>query len=426
MRIMLLGAGGFIGRYILSELLDAGHEVVGVIRSPGNLAAAFPQAHFLSFNLAQATDPLVWQSHLAGIDCIINAAGILRGAEMEAVHVRMPEALYAAASKAGVKHAVLISAISARKDVSTDYSVSKLAGEGVLRSSGLCWTVLRPSLVYGDGSYGGTSLLRGLAALPVLVPLPGSGEYAFTPIHVEDLAHSVRLICESDAYSGQTLEPVGPNTLPLRELLARYRAWLGFGLIRYFPVPMPLMRLLGKIGDMTGSGPVSTNSLEQMVAGNGGDSTAFADTIGFKPRSLDSSLLARPAQVQDRWHARLFFLAPAIKATLVFLWLVSAWLGFSHGSEATRSVVAGLGLANGWDEPLRLGGSILDMAVALLVLFDRNARWSTIVQLSVVVGYSFVIGIAVPSLWLDPYGPLLKNLPILLLIAVHGVIGNRR
>ena len=426
MRIMLLGAGGFIGRYILSELLEAGHEVVGVVRSSDNLAAAFPQARFCSLNLAQATDPITWQPYLAGIDCIINAAGILRGAEMDAVHVRMPEALYAAASKASVKHVVLISAISARDDVTTDYSVSKLAGEDALRSSGIGWTILRPSLVYGDGSYGGTSLLRGLAALPVLVPLPGSGEFAFTPIHVEDLARSVRLVCESTAYSGQTLEPVGPDTLSLRDLLARYRAWLGFGVTRYLPFPMSLMRLLGKIGDMMGGGPISTNSLEQMVAGNAGDSAAFASAIGFQPRSLESAQLAHPAQVQDHWHARLFFLAPAIKAMLVLLWLASAWLGLSYGREATQSVVAGLSLTDAWVEPLQIGGSILDIGVALLVLFDKSARWSTIMQLSVVAVYSIFIGIAVPTLWLDPLGPLLKNLPILLLIAVHGVIGNKR
>ena len=426
MRIMLLGAGGFIGRHVLSELLTAGHEVIGVVRGLDNLPTAFPQAHFISLDLTQAKEPDAWLHHLVGVDYIINAAGILRGAEMEAVHVHAPEALYAAALQTSVRHVVLISAISAREDVATDYSVTKLAGEGVLRSSGLDWTVLRPSLVYGDGSYGGTSLLRGMAALPVLVPLPGSGEFLFTPIHARDLAHSVRLICEGSGFEGQILEPVGPRTMSLRELLARYRTWLGFGRARYLPVPMPLMRFLGRIGDMFGNGPVSTNSLEQMVAGNSGDSAAFARAIGFQPRSLENSQLARPAQVQDRWHARLFFLAPAIKAMLVLLWLASAWLGMEYGSIATQSVVAGLGLPDVWEEPLRLVGSILDMGVALLVLLDKNARWSTIMQLSVVAGYSIVIGIAVPKLWLDPFGPLLKNLPLLLLIAVHGVIGNKR
>lgn len=426
MRIMLLGAGGFIGRHVMSELLAAGHELVGVVRNQDGLTTAFPQARFLAHDLARTTDPQVWEANLGGIDCIINAAGILRGATMDEVHVQMPQALYGAAKQAGVKHVILISAVSAREDVATDYSVSKLAGEEVLRTSGLGWTILRPSLVYGEGSYGGTSLLRGMAALPFFVPLPGNGSFAFTPIHVRDLARSVGLICGDKAFNGKTLEPVGPETLSLRELLARYRAWLGFGHARFFSIPMPFMRLIGRIGDIFGNGPIATNSLSQLVAGNAGESAAFTTAIGFAPRSLDDALLARPAEVQDRWHARLFFLAPAIKAMLVVLWLASAWLGFFHGSAATHSVIGGLGLPQGWAGSLRIGGSLLDLVVAAIVLLDRRACWSTIVQLSVVLGYTIVIGLALPKLWLDPFGPMLKNLPILLLIGVHGVIGNKR
>lgn len=123
---------------------------------------------------------------------MVNAAGVLSGRDMDAVHVEMPHALHAAAAAAGVARIVLISAISARDDVDTDYSRSKLAGERALRGSGVAWTILRPSLVYGDGSYGGTSLLRGMAALPWCVPLPGAGDFAFTPIHVRDLAQAMR------------------------------------------------------------------------------------------------------------------------------------------------------------------------------------------------------------------------------------------
>ncbi len=426
MRIMLLGAGGFIGRHIMTELLAVGHDLVGIVRNRGELSGAFPQVSFLPLDLASATDQLVWEQQLQGIECIVNAAGILRGPQMKAIHVDMPNALYGGARLAGVRHVLLISAISAREDVMTDYSLSKLSGEKALRTSGLGWTILRPSLVYGDGSYGGTSLLRGMAALPFFIPLPGKGEFAFSPIHASDLARGVRLICENEAFHGRTLEPAGPETFSLRDMLLRYRAWLGFGRARFLRVPMPIMRLLGRVGDIAGDGPISTNSLVQMVAGNGGDGASYAESIGFSPRSLDDALLARPAQVQDRWHARLFFLAPAIKATLLFLWLASAALGLLYGGNEAQQVAAGLGLPAGWADPLRVGGSFVDLAVALLLLLDKSARWATIAQLSVVLGYTILIGIALPGLWLDPFGSLLKNLPILLLIAVHGAIGVRR
>ncbi|MEP7221078.1 MAG: NAD(P)H-binding protein [Novosphingobium sp.] len=426
MRILVLGAGGFIGRYIVAELLAQEHELVGVVRNSVKFAAAFPQITFLQFDLAKATNSQDWEGPLNGIDCIINAAGILRGSEMDAIHVAMPLALNTAASKAGTKHIVLISAISARPNVTTDYSLSKLRGEENLRRSNLNWTILRPSLVYGDGSYGGTSLMRGMAALPFCVPLPGKGDFAFTPIHVRDLAQTVVQVCGNRDYFGETLEPVGPETFSLRHLLGRYRTWLGFGPARFFSIPMSLMRLAGKVGDIIGDGPVATNSLVQMVAGNEGDSEAFAKRVGFRSIRLDDALLANPAQVQDRWHARLFFLAPAIKAVLVVLWLASAWLGMFHGEVVTRQLVAGLGLSASWGDPLRISGSLLDLGIAALLMIECRVSWITIIQLVMVLGYSVVIGFALPYLWMDPLGPLLKNLPILLLIGVYAAIGDKR
>lgn len=426
MRILLLGAGGFIGRQILADLLRAGHKVVGVARETAALAGAFPEAEFIRCDLAQATRPDDWAVPLAGVEVVVNAAGLLRGRDLEAVHVAMPRALYATAERAGVARVVLISAISARPDVATAYASSKLAGEAALRTTALDWTILRPSLVYGEGSYGGTSLLRGLAALPLVVPVAGDGSFAFSPIHVRDLARTVRIACEGGVAPGQTLEPVGPETFSLRQLLARYRAWLGLGAARFVPVPLAIMRGLGRIGDVLGDGPVSTTSLAQMVAGNAGDGAAFARAIGFAPRRLDAALRDRPAQVQDRWHARLFFLAPALQAVLALMWLASAWLGLTHGSGPTGLLLRALGWPADWGPPLRIGASLADLAIAAQLLLGRSAARAAVVQLAVVGAYTLVIGIALPQLWLDPLGPLLKNLPIMVAIAIHGVIGDKR
>lgn len=426
MRILLLGAGGFIGRHVMAELLAGGHQVTGMVRSIGTLAAAFPQARFVAIDLAEATRAEDWREHLTGVDIVVNTAGRLRGPDMDAVHVRMPLALQEAALAGGVRRIVLISAISARPGVATDYARSKRAGEEALRASSVAWTVLRPSLVYGDGSYGGTSLMRGMAGLPWVTPLPGKGDFRFTPIHVADLAKAVRLVCEQPGFAGRTLDPVGPETLDLRALLAAYRAWLGFGGARFVSIPMPVMKLMGRIGDLAGNGPIASNSLEQMIAGNAGDSAAFADAAGFVPRSLGEALRDHPAQVQDRWHARLFFLAPLLKAVLVLMWLASAALGLAYGAAQSEAVVRGLGLSAGWASPLRIGGGVLDIAMAALLVLDRRGGWATCAQLAVVAGYTLAIGWALPGLWLDPLGPLLKNLPILLAIAVHGAIADKR
>ena len=108
------------------------------------------------------------------------------------------------------------------------------------------------------------------------------------------------------------------------------------------------------------------------------------------------------------------------------MWLASAWLGLFHGTQATAQLVTAAGLQESWCLPLQIGGSLLDIAIAVQLLFDRSAVRSAFCQLLVVGGYTAVIGAILPQLWLDPLGPLLKNLPIMVAIAVYGVIGDKR
>ncbi|MCB1476717.1 MAG: SDR family oxidoreductase [Rhodobiaceae bacterium] len=426
MNILLLGAGGFIGRHVLAELLSHGHRVDAIVRRDDGLGSAFPQARIHELDLIGMTSEVDWHPRLAGIDVVVNAAGMLRGPAMHAIHVAMPEALYAACGRTGVKRVVLLSAISARPDVETDYARTKLQGEAALRAADVQWTILRPSLVYGDGSYGGTSLLRGMAALPWRVPVPGAGDQLFSPVHVDDLARAIRIACEDDALAAAELEPVGPRTLTLAALLDKYRRWLGFGHARFVSVPMLVMNLVARLGDVFGNGPVSTNSLKQLVAGNAGDGQSFATAIGFSPRSLDDALHARPASVQDRWHARLFFLPALLTAVLALTWIASALLGLFFGAAYTRELASALSLPESWILPLQIAGSAIDFVVAALMVFDRKGRWSTPLQLAVVSAYTALIGIALPHLWLDPLGSLLKNFAFMALVLVHGAIADRR
>jgi uncharacterized protein YbjT (DUF2867 family) len=354
---------------------------------------------------------------------VVNAAGVLSGAKIEAVHVAAPRALYEACAAKGVKRIVLISAISARPDVDTDYARAKLAGERLLQDGSLDWTILKPSLVVAKGSYGGTSLLRGLAGFPFFIPLAGHGDFPFSPIHAQDLARTVRIVCEDENFTHRSLEPVGPESISLRDLLARYRTWLGFAPAPFFSVPMAVMRLIARIGDRTGGGPMSSNTLAQLVAGNFGDGRAFISQIGFTPRSLAAAMTAEPAEVQDRWHARLFFMTPFLKFALAVMWLASALVGFLAGLPLARETVAALGFAPDLAMPVVVLTCLLDLAIALLILSGRE---TTALQVTVIIGYTLALTIVQPALWLDPLGPLLKNLPILGAVLCYGALRTQR
>jgi hypothetical protein len=183
---------------------------------------------------------------------------------------------------------------------------------------------------------------------------------------------------------------------------------------------------MARLGDLIGSGPISTTSMEQLAAGNAGDGAAFAAAIGFAPKGVAENFAAEPADVQERWHARLFFLAIAVRASLIVLWLVSGVVGLFTAGPATAAVMAALHFSPALAWPMQLTTCLLDVALAALLVADRRGRLALWGQLLVVVGYTIVLTAALPQLWADPFGPLLKNLPILMLISVNAVLSDQR
>jgi uncharacterized protein YbjT (DUF2867 family) len=422
MRFLVLGATGFIGSHICVALLAAGHEVIGAGRRIEALARAFPGMPTSRIDLASATEHEMRQA-LAGVDVLVNVAGQLNRS-LDAVHVEGPRRLYRAARDAGVARIVLVSAISARPDVANSYATTKLAGEEVLRQAGVPWTILRPSMVVGSGSFGGSSVLRGLAGLPFVTPvLPMSGA-GVSPIHARDLGEVVRIVAENERFADTVLEPAGAETLTVGEMVAAYRQWLGFPPGFGVPVPRSLLTTAGAIGEWFG-GPMSTTALQQLEAGNAGNPVTFAAQLGWVPRGLTTILRDEPAEVQDRWHARLFFLALAVRFSLVLLWIGSALAGFFNGTPMALQFAAALGLPDALVPPLVAATCLLDLAIAALLL-TRRSRLAAAVQLIVVLGYTLGLTLALPGLWADPFGALLKNIPILALIAVNAILSEAR
>ncbi|HET9818199.1 MAG TPA: NAD-dependent epimerase/dehydratase family protein [Rhodanobacteraceae bacterium] len=201
---LVIGARGFLGGYIAARLRERGCRVLIGVRDPDSDAS-----EERCCDLATMTDPEHWRDTLRGVDAVVNAAGILRetGARtFEAVHVRGPMALARACVDQGVRRFVQISALGDPQD--GGFIASKHRFDTALLALPLNAVVLRPSIVYAtQGSYGGSSLLRALAALPFGVWLPGDGTWLLQPLAARDLAELVARAIESGV--GGTFEVGG-------------------------------------------------------------------------------------------------------------------------------------------------------------------------------------------------------------------------
>jgi uncharacterized protein YbjT (DUF2867 family) len=420
--VLVVGAGGFIGGFIAAALRDAGWRVLRGVR---DARAADDRA----CDLSTMTTPAQWLPLLDGVDAVVNAAGILRERRQqsfESIHLHAPIALARACIAGGVVRLVQVSAIGRPED--SEFIASKHRADEALLALPLEVVVLRPSVVYSaSGAYGGTSLLRALAALPGALVLPGDGRWLLQPVAAEDLAEITVRALEQPARG--LFEVGGPEALSLRDYQLRWRRWFGLSAGPILRMPQWLISLAAEVGEMLGRGPMGRSTWRMLRAGNvtGSDAGArLQAAFGFTPRALDGALASRACQVQDRWHAQIALLREPLRIGVVLLFLLSAWAGFATPAAQIEQIAEGSLLAQLAPVTLaRVAGGI-DMLLAAGLLLRWREREMVAAMLLLVLGYTLAFGIALPAAWLDPLGGLAKNLVILPALALLWVIVKER
>jgi uncharacterized protein YbjT (DUF2867 family) len=409
MRVLVTGANGFIGAQIVAALAREGHAVVCAVRAPG----ADPRLRAydaVPCDFARDVDPAAWRARLDRIDAVVNCAGILRergAGTFGRVHHDAPLALARACVEAGIRRFVQVSALGDPRDA--PFLESKHRFDAALAALDLDFVVLRPSLVYAThGSYGGTSTLRAMAALPGFVPAPSG---MIQPLAAEDLAGTV--LAALAAPARQTLELGGPEVLTLAQYLAAWRAWLGLPPARELRIPRFAARLGARIGQWAGAGPTGTTMQRMLERGNVTQDSRAHGLLGFAPRSLAHALAAAPSQVQDRWHAKLHFLAPALRVALALVWIGSGIAGLLAPVEYLADVFGAHGAALDSLALLAFAGSVVDLALGVLLLLRVRVRAVLALMLAITVVYTVFLAVAGPQLWLEPLGGLLKNLVLI-------------
>ncbi|MCU0759834.1 MAG: SDR family oxidoreductase [Steroidobacteraceae bacterium] len=433
-KVLVTGAEGFIGRHVVAALLADGHEVVSGIRRPrpagGPVSSLAPMLVACDFDSDTAAED--WLPRLDGIEALVNCAGILReGAQgrFETVHVEAPGALFAACARRGVRRVVQVSALGDPAD--GEFVASKHRGDARLASLDLDWVVLRPSVVYSaQGSYGGTSLLRAMAALPAVLVLPGSGAQRLQPVCAEDLAELVARLLRPDAIARSIIEVTGPETLTLEDYLRQWRAWLRVPAPRLtLRVPRPLVALAAAAGERFGTGPLGRTMDAMLARGNvglPGSSDRLAALLGRRPRSLREALAVRPSFVQDRWQARLHLLDPLLRLMLAVVWIFSAWVGFATPASQAAAILEPAGIGATLAVPLVRAAAAIDLLLGLLLLAKWRTRWVGTLMIGSLLAYTLFIGVQLPGSWMDPFGGLLKNLALLPAVAIMMALADRR
>src|SRR5207248_11531046 len=141
--------------------------------------------------------PTTWLPRLEGVDCVVNTVGAI-GVRLDAIHVDVPTALFAAAAERKVQ-VINVSALGADEGAQTAFHRTKQRADDELLASHGFAMIVQPSLVYGEGG-ASARMLTVLATLPV-IPLPGNGAQSVQPIHVDDVAAAIVALLGNRAYA---------------------------------------------------------------------------------------------------------------------------------------------------------------------------------------------------------------------------------
>lgn len=414
MRVLVIGATGMIGAALVARLLAAAHEVVVGVRDVDRARSRWPGVAVVHVDFADPAMLSQWPGVLQGIDVVVNAVGIFResGSQTFAtLHVEGPLQLFDAATAAGVR-IVQISALGADPESPAKYLASKgQADEALLAHEGT-HTVVRPSFVFAPQG-ASTRWFASLAALP-LTPLPDGGRQRIQPVHLDDLCEAMIRVLQS-ANPPRCIEAVGARPVSLRDYLAYFKRALRLpGLVMGFPmawaraVAAPLSRI---------SRLITSEALSMLASGNVGDNRAFAELLGRTPRSFDSFIGAAEREAMRR-RAQLSWLVPLLRYAVALTWLATGYVSaFVYPQHESLALLARTGLYGAPALLALYGAAALDVLLGLLTLLPRFRRWSYRAQLLLIGFYTVTITIALPEYWAHPYGPILKNLPLLAAIA---------
>lgn len=297
--ILVTGASGFVGSHVVPALLDAGHRIIALSRTENSGASLRDRVRperrdAVEVRVGDVTDRASLPPALEGADAVLHLAAIPRdyqgGARLRLVNTEGTRNVVAAAKEAGVRRFVHQGAMGVEDDPALRYASSKAKGERIVADSGLDWTILKPSVLWGPGD-GFFNIIAGLVRMsPGVVPVPGRGDARFQPLSVADLARIVVRTFEDPSTIGGTYELGGPRYWTYRELTAEVLRGMGARRL-IVPMPVPLIRLVAGAAELVRLPfPASTDQLRQLRLDNIGPLDTIPTVFGFQPTPMEGNL----------------------------------------------------------------------------------------------------------------------------------------
>ncbi|MFL5623248.1 MAG: complex I NDUFA9 subunit family protein, partial [Gemmatimonadaceae bacterium] len=265
--VLVTGAAGLVGTHTCRELAKNGWQVRALIRDPAKAAMALGQLP-VEFRVGDVRDATTLRSSLNGCGAVVHLAAIAIEKKNESyveTNTAATERLISAARAENVDRIVFMSQNGADSRSPHKFLHSKGVAQDSMRTSGLRWTVLRPSVIFGPEDQFVNVLGRLIKLTPKFFPLPGGGKARFQPIAVDDVARVVRMSLEKKETVHQSYDLGGAVPLTLKDMTERILTAMGTTR-RLVPVPIKALRPIVAFAQKILPNPPVTSGLLDLLA----------------------------------------------------------------------------------------------------------------------------------------------------------------
>lgn len=290
--VFVTGATGFVGRMVIHALRAEGFKVRCLVRRGSEHELRGQEA----IERVEG-DVLIRQSldeGMGGCDAVVHLVGIIRehrrrGITFERLHVDGTLNVLGAATAAGVRRYLHMSALGASPNARSRYHQTKWLAEEAVRASALPWTIFRPSIIYGKGDEF-VSMLAGMIRRLLMVPVVGEGRQKLQPIPVEQVAEAFQRALSRPETIKQIYDVGGLDAVTMIELLDTIGHVLGRRQVRKIHLPIGLMRALAAVLQTIPAFPLTTDQIAMLGEDNVCDPTPFFRAFGLTPVPLRAGL----------------------------------------------------------------------------------------------------------------------------------------
>lgn len=302
MKVALIGGTGFVGSYLVDELVAHGHQPHLLVRPGSEQRVRHADSCSIVTGEVQSEDAV--REVLADCDAAIYNIGILRerrrqGITFQALQYEGAVRAIDLAGEMGVRRFLLMSANGVKAD-GTHYQRTKYKAEEHLHASGLEYTVFRPSVIFGDprGCMEFCTQLRDdMIRMPLPAPLfyegllpRAPGSFALSPVHIGDVARAFVDSLEHPDTHGQTYPLCGPEAISWKQIIGTIATACGRRKLTV-PIPAFYVKTIAALLERLEILPVTPDQITMLLEGSTCDSAAAFDLLGIEPVRFEEATL---------------------------------------------------------------------------------------------------------------------------------------